>query len=121
MLVSHNRAILSEGDMPRELVLQDGVLSAVVKSFEPVELAQIEAELKDREEQVNVALLDLGNVPVDENEQLVAAAKQHAEAKVALEDSKSELQVAQGLVAQLPAPSEPEEVDGDQESGTSEF
>lgn len=105
--------------MPRELVLHDGVLSVAVKSFETVELAQLEAENTNRESRVNETLIALGVVSPDDTEGLQSAARAHAEAKVAFEDSKSELQVGQGLVAQLPAQPEPEAVDS-LEEGTAQ-
>ncbi len=107
--------------MPREIVLQDGVLSAVVKSFEPVELAQIEAEVTSLQGVADAALTTLGDVSAEDAEQLVAAAKQHAEAKGALDDSKSELQVAQGLVATLAPAAEPEAVDEQVEGEETQF
>lgn len=75
--------------MPRTLVLKDGVLSAEVVSYEQVELAQLEAEVASKQ-----ADLDAVQAEVD------AVTSRLNEAQAALEDSKSEHEVAAGLVAQ---------------------
>lgn len=74
--------------MARTLVLKDGVLSAVVETFQQVELAQLEADHNAHTEHVTQveAEIEASNVRL-------------AEAQAAAEDSKSELDSAQGLVA----------------------
>jgi multidrug resistance efflux pump len=86
--------------MPRELVLQDGVLSAVVTSFEPVELAQLEAEVNTKQEAVSAA-----------QAQVDAATATLTEAQVALADAKSEHEVGTGLVGASAADSGSAEVE----------
>ena len=75
--------------MARTLVLKDGVLSAVVESFEAVELAQLQADVEAKQNTVNSL-----------NEQLESLNVQLAEANVALEDSKSESADGERLVAE---------------------
>lgn len=86
--------------MPRNIVLNDGVLSAEVVSYEQVELAQLEAEVANKQ-----SVVDAAQTEVD------TATTKLSEAQAALEDSKSELAVGQGLVAQSPDTSTGEPTD----------
>ncbi len=104
----------------REFVLNDGQLSVVVKTFETVELAQVEAEVKSLEEAQLNALETLGNTDPTDAEALATNAKAHAESKAALDNCKSELQVASGLVAQPDSAVPTEEVDSLEEGGATE-
>jgi uncharacterized coiled-coil protein SlyX len=81
----------------RNLVLNDGVLSAEVVSYEPVELAQLEAVVTTKQQ------------AVDEAQAQVDAANQVlSDAQAALSDSKSEHEVGSGLVAAATPPAESE-------------
>lgn len=77
--------------MSRNIVLhpETGQLSAVVESYEQVELAQLEAEYNEAN-----ATVEQVQAEVD------AATSRLAEAQVAAEDKKSEFEVGQGLVGQ---------------------
>ena len=68
---------------------ETGQLSRVVESYEQVELAQLEAEATAKQAEVEAAKAELD-----------AANKKHDEAVAVAEDSKSQLSVATGLVAQ---------------------
>ena len=78
--------------MARTLVLKDGVLSAVVESFEQVELAQLQADVEAKQNQVNSLQAQLDTLNV-----------QSTEAQAALEDSKSESVNGERLVAEAAA------------------
>jgi multidrug resistance efflux pump len=86
--------------MARNLVLKDGVLSAVVESFEQVEVAQLEAEVTAKQEAVDSlqTQADQVNLQLDE-------------AKEALEDSKSDFTRAKELVEPSPDPAAGESTD----------
>ena len=77
--------------MARTLELNDGVLSEkiVTVSHQPIEVGQLEAEVNTNQEAVNSLTAQIESL----NTQLT-------EAQAALEDSKSDLGVAQELVAQ---------------------
>jgi hypothetical protein len=81
----------------RNLVLNDGVLSAEVVSYEPVELAQLEAAITAKQEVVNAAQAA--------HETTTTAL---SDAQAALEDAKSEHAAASGLVAAATPPAESE-------------
>ncbi len=95
----------------RNLVLNDGVLSAEVVSYEPVELAQLEAVVL-----IKGATVDEAQASVDAANQILA------DAQAALEDAKSEHQVGAGLVDSTtpPAESESPESASDGTDGTTE-
>jgi len=85
--------------MPKNLVLHDGVLAEkiVTESHQPIELAQLEAEVATHQ----------GNVDSLAS-QIEALTTQHTDAQAALEDSKSNLSLGQSLV-EVPAESGAEE------------
>jgi hypothetical protein len=75
--------------VPRNLVINEGVLAEkiVTESHQPIELAQLEAEVTAHEETVRTL-----------TEQLEALITQKTDAEAALEDCKSDVQTAKGLV-----------------------
>jgi len=78
--------------MPRNLVLNEGVLAEkiVTESHQPIELAQLDAEVASHQTTVDSLTSQLENLT-----------KQKTEAEVALEDSKSDVESAKSLVASV--------------------
>jgi hypothetical protein len=92
----------------RNLAVRDGVLGEVVEGFNPVaeqgkELEQLQAAVDARQEAFDNATDLLGATPA-EAELLMQAAQARDEAKRFLDDSKSELELGQRLVAESPLP-----------------
>lgn len=77
--------------MPRNLTLhpETGQLSAVVESYEQVEMAQLQAEVDSKQAAVDSL-----------QSQADVIATQLSEAQAALDDAKSELSTGQSLVEQ---------------------
>lgn len=88
--------------MTRRFEWHDG-LKVVVETYEDIELDQVEQEVVTRQQEADTALSVLGDCDPEDREALYTAAVQHAKAKAALEDSKSEFADAQGVVDQAAA------------------
>jgi hypothetical protein len=82
-------------------VVQEGELYKVVQQLEKTELQVLKDDVEAADKAYTQAVTDLGNTNNNPDD-LVAAANRRDEAKAALEDSKSELEVAEGVVAESP-------------------
>jgi len=103
-----------------EYVVTDGELFKVVKSHEKIELDQVQAEVNAKQAEYDQVVSELVDTPTDA-EALLAVAKRRDEAKVALEDSKSDYEVATGVVEAATAAAGSVHVDVSVESPETEF
>jgi hypothetical protein len=91
-------------------VVQEGELYKVVQQLEKTELQVLKDDVEAADKAYTQTIVDLGNTSNNPDD-LVAAATRRDEAKAALEDCKSELEVAEGVVAVTPLTTAGEQTD----------